>query len=322
MSNGEIVEKPIQNKDDGSWDSVADVPIKTWADEVEDKKVKRKEALDGYRAASEAFRMDFNERATGPEQFADWIASGEEGITEEEIEFEGKKIKVYHLTGHEFLALVHCIDYRGSKAYEICYPKIYEKSKAIRDDPSNWGIVPPDNNPQNENTGTAKTAKTNSSNNISASLVSNKVPGGHWVEDKRAIYYGFSNLGLRGIITAGSHDMRTQQGWTSRVNNEDFHEVAPSRQTREWTDSGIEKAGSPRAIPTIEEIEKQNRSNEVAIDRYEEDTGRPLTPDFIYCPELITGSVGELTDDQKRHAAYYGIPIVILHRDAYGESQG
>ena len=62
-------------------------------DEVENKKIKRKEALDSYGAASEAFRMDFNERATGPEQFAEWIASEEDGISEEEIEFEGKRLK-------------------------------------------------------------------------------------------------------------------------------------------------------------------------------------------------------------------------------------
>lgn len=318
MNNGEKVEETAQNKDNESWDSVADVPFKTWADEVEDKKVKRKEALDSYRAASEAFRMDFNERATGPEQFAEWIASEEDGISEEEIEFEGKRIKVYHLTGHNFLALVHCIDYRGGKAYERIYPEIYKKSRAIKDDPSNWETMPPENNPQNTNTGVAKTS---SANNISTSLVSDKVPSGHWIDDRKAIYYGFSNLGLRGVITAGSHDMQTQQGWTSRVNSEDFHKIISSGNTPEWADDGVGVVGFPRAIPTISTIEERNDSNEVAIDRYEEDNGCPILPNFIYCPELSTYSVDELTDDQKRHAAYFNIPIVILHRDAYDKNQ-
>ncbi len=314
MNNGEIIGGTEQGEDGSSWDSVADVPFKTWGDELKDKMKRRKEALDSYRAASEAFRMDFNERATGPEQFAEWVASGEDGITEEETEFEGEKIRVYHLTGHEFLALVHCIDYRGSKATERIFPEIYKKSKAIRDDPSNWETTPPDNNPQNTNTGTAKTG---SANNISASLVSDKVPNGHWIDDRGAIYYGFSNLGLRGVITAGDHDMHTQQGWTSRVKSEDFHEVAPSGQTLEWTDDGVLKTNFPRAIPKIDAIEERDVGNEVAIDRYEEDSGRPLLPSFIYCPELPTCSTDELTDAQKRHAAYYKIPIVILHRDAY-----
>ncbi len=314
MSNGEIIEETKQGEDDDSWESVADVPFKTWGDELKDKMKKRKEAMDSYRAASEAFRMDFNEHATGPEQFAEWVASEEDGIAEEETEFEGKRIKVYHLTGHKFLALVHCIDYRGGKAYEKIFPEIYKKSKAIRDDPSNWETTPLDNNPKNTNTGTAKTG---SANNISTSLVSDKVPNGHWIDDRGAIYYGFSNLGLRGVITAGDHDMRTQQGWTSRVTSEDFHEVDSSKQTPEWADSGVGEAGFPRAIPKRKAIEERSDANEVAIDRYEEDSGRPILPNFIYCPELPTCSVDELSDGQKRHAAYFNIPIVILHRDAY-----
>lgn len=318
MNDGERAKETNNNNDD-SWESVKEIPFpptqeKTWADEVEDKKEGLKEAIDSYRAASEAFRSDFNERATGPEQFAQWVASGEEGITKEEIEFEGKKITVYHLVGHEFLDLVHCIDYRGAKAYERSYPEIYQKSKAIRENPSNWGIKPSENNPKNTNTGATKTQ---SANNISASLASDKVPNGHWIDNPKAIYYGFSNIGRRGVITAGNHDMHTQQGWTSNVNTEDLHKVSSTGTTPEWADSGIGKADFPRAIPTLESMEEKDSANEVAIDRYEEDNGQPLLPDFIFCPELPTGSVSELADDQKRHAAYFGVPIVILHRDAY-----
>lgn len=294
MSNGEVV-KNLTQKDDNSWDSVADVPFKAWADEVENKKTKRKEVLDSYNAASEAFRMDFNERATGPEQFAEWIASEEDGISEEEIEFEGKKIKVYHLTGHEFLALVHCIDYRGSKADKIIYPEVYKKSKAIRDDPSEWETIAPENNPQNVSNGLAKTS---SANNISSALVSDKVPDGHWGDSEEAIYYGFSNLGHRGIIKAGRGDMGVHQGWTSIIEDE--------------TDV--------RTIQTIDEIEASDGANEVAFNRYEEDNGHSLPPSFIYCPNFIE-TVDDLTDAQKRHAAYFNIPIVILHRNAYEESQ-
>lgn len=324
MSNGEIVEELTQ-KDDDSWDSVADVPFKTWADEVEDKKVKRKEALDSYRAASEAFRMDFNERATGPEQFAEWIASEEDGISEEEIEFEGKKIKVYHLTGHEFLFLVHCINYR-TKADAKRWPGVYEKSKAILDNPGNWMSIPIDNNPKNINTFGIKTGD---ANNVSASLVSDKIPNGHQGDEEAQIYYGFSDLGHRGVITASYRDMHTQQGWTSRVDGKnDFHEVIPAKNANPatipgWTDDARgEKIGDWRTIQTIDTIEKHDGGGEVAFDRYEEDNGRSISPSFIYCPNFSTYSADELTDDQKRHAAYFNIPIVILHRDAYDKYQG
>ena len=301
MGNGEISEETTRNENDGLWDSVADVPFKTWADEVEDKKVKRKEALDSYRAASEAFRMDFNERATGPEQFAEWIASEENGISEEEIEFEGKKIKVYHLTGHEFLALVHSIDYRKSSSYAgSSLSKAHEKSRAIRNNPNNWATMPTENNPRNVDNGLGKS---DLASNVSTSLASDKAPFGYWVDDRDSVYYGFSNLGHRRIITAGYGDRGVHQGWASNIENEE----------------------DVRTIQTIDEIEKNfkvGNGNEVAIDRYEEDSGQPILPDFIYCPELPTYSTDELADDQKRHAAYFNIPIVILHRDAYDKYQG
>lgn len=289
MKNFELVSGNSE-ENNSQWDSLAN-----WVDEVEDKKVKRKEAFDSYRAASEAFRMDFNKRATGPEQFAEWIASEEDGISEEEIEFEGKTIKVYHLTGHEFLALVHCIDYRGSKADKIIYPEVYEKSKAIRDDPSNWKTVASENNPQNISNGLAKTS---SANNISSSLVSNKVPDGHWGDSEEAIYYGFSNIGHRGIIKAGRGDMGVHQGWTSNI--EDEADVRP--------------------IQTIDIIEESNGPNEVAFNRYEEDNGHSLSPSFIYCPNGIK-TVDDLTNAQKHHAAYFNVPIVILHKEAYDKNQ-
>lgn len=288
MNNSELVGQTGQSEYDGSWDSVAEM---SWADELEDEKEGRKETLDGYRATSEAFRTDFNERATGPEQFAEWVASGEEGIIEEETECDGEKIKVYHLTGHEFLDLVHCIDYRGSKADKIIYPEVYKKSKAIRDDPSNWITIPAENNPKNISNGLAKTS---TANNISCSLVSDKVPDGHWGDNEEAIYYGFSNLGRRGIVKAGRGDMGVHQGWTSTIGDE----------------------AEVRTIQTIDEIQDNNGANEVAFDRYEEDNGRPILPDFVYCPNGIE-TVDSLTDAQKQHAAYFHVPIVILHREFY-----
>lgn len=288
-SNEKLSTKKDDIDDSKEWDLLSNG--KTWADELEDRKLRRKEAIDRYRATSESFRLDFNERATGPNEFAEWVDSGEDGITEEEIEYDDKTIKVYHLAGHKFLALVHCIDYRGSKADKIIYPEVYKKSKAIRDDPSNWETIPLENNPKNISNGLAKT---DSANNISSSLVSDRVPDGHWGDREDAIYYGFSDLGLRRIIKAGRGDMGVHQGWTSNIDDE--VEVRP--------------------IQTIDEIEKINGANEVAFDRYDEDNGRAITPNFIYCPNFIE-SVDELTDAQKKHAAYFGIPIVIFHQDAY-----
>lgn len=297
MKNEKLSTKEqLPNNAQTSWDSLKDVPFspqqeQTWANELHTEKQSRKEAIDSYKAASKSFRLDFNERATGPEQFEEWINSEEPGITSEEIEYEGQPIKVYHLTGHKFLALVHCIDYRGSKADKIIYPEVYKKSKAIRDDPSNWITIPNENNPKNVSNGLAKSS---SANNISSSLVSDKVPDGHWGDDEKAIYYGFSNLGLRGIVKSGRGDMGVHQGWTSEINTKE----------------------DARTIQSIDEIEKTNGPNEVAINRYEEDSKRTILPDFIYCPNSA-GTTDDLTEAQKRHAAFFNIPIVILHREHY-----
>jgi hypothetical protein len=296
MNNESIDDKQVGGNE--AWETVGDVPFsgeEDWAGELHDEMEKREEALSQYRAKSEAFRMDFNERATGPEQFEEWIRTGEEGISVEEIEYEGKKIKVYHLTGHKFLALVHTIDYRGSKADKIVNPEVYKKSRAIRENPGAWVTTPKENNPENVSNGLAKSP---TANNVSSSLVSDEVPEGSWGDDEKAIYYGFSNLGLRGIIASGRGDRGVHQGWTSEITDE--------KDVRE--------------INTIDDIEKANTVNEVAFDRYDEDNGRPILPDFIYCPNGTT-TVDDLTDDQKRHAAYFDVPIVIMHMDAYKKEQ-
>ena len=320
MNSGEtFTGEQDQGESDSAWDTLTGGE-KTWADEFKEKKARKKEAIDSYRAASEVFRLDFNERATGPEQFEEWIAAEEDGISEEEVDFEDKKIKVYHLTGHRFLCLVHCINYRNA-ADAIVYPETYKRSMAIQDDPSNWGTTPVSNNPKNENTGRRKTGF---ANNISTSLVSDKVPNGSWIDGRKAIYYGFSNIGLRGVITASYRDTHTQQGWTSKVQDEDFHSVTPTGYVSPamqpgWTDDAHgEGSGEWRTIQTIDTIESFDTCNEVAIDRYEEDSGRPIMPAFIYCPNT-TGTVEDLTEAQMRHAAFFGIPIVIMHRDAYEE---
>ncbi len=314
MKNLESIGDDSKKDDNNKWDSLTN-----WTSEIENKKTKKKEAIDSYEAASEAFRMDFNERATGPEQFDEWINSGEDGISREEVEYKDQKIKVYHLTGHSFLSLVHCINYR-TKADGILWPGVYEKAKAIQDNPSNWSNIALENNPKNVNSFGIKTGK---ANNISTSLVSDKVPKGYWGDDEKAIYYGFSNLGHRGIISASYRDVRTQEGWTSHVNDENFHKIDSSKHANAsmipgWVDdSHTEEAGGWRTIQTISNIEAHNQPNEVAIDRYEEDNGRPILPNFIYCPNLFNNSIDELTNDQKRHAVYFNIPIVIFHQESY-----
>lgn len=273
------------------WDSTKDVPFRpTWADELHDQKEARERALNEYRAASESWRSDFNDRATGPVDFDSWVNSEQEGVSKEEIEHDGQKITVYHLTGHDFLFLGHCINYRN-KADKIIYPDAYKQSMAIYENPANWVTKSGENNPKSITKDNVK--KEGVANNISFSLFSNENTEAGWIDDEKAVYYGVSNIAANKVINSGEGDQHTNRGWTT----------------------GISEEGEVRKIETIDEMNSKPGANEVAIDRWGEDSEKTITPDFILCPYG-----GKLTDAQKKHAAHFGVPIVIIHQDCYGQN--
>ncbi len=342
MKLKEIREDKNGNAVDGEWDSLGDVPFfgeDPYRKKHDENKKERKEheeqiALrrdkkeklfeeylerrDRYEVSKKAneeeafkFKSEFEKRATGEEDFEEWIARGEEGISKTSVEYEGTEIPVYTLDGHEFLFLVHNIGYRATDTLTT-NREAREHSNALIENPSLFETKAKRVNIPSSG---KDTYGTGDSANISMSLVSDKVPNEFCGSGTRNnggsinVVYGFSRIGRRKIIQSNSIDTRTPQGMTSN-----------------WRgDSGL--IPSIMGIDKLEEcgLEHQRKGtsnvtgkyNEVAIDRYEPDSDSPLRPDMIIISKLCLGSV--IQDLQLKHAKHFGIPIVILDEQAYME---
>ena len=154
------------NSTDSEWDSLEEVPFfgeDPYRKKHDENKKERKEheeriALrrdkkeklfeeylerrDRYEASKKAneeeafkFKSEFEKRATGEEDFEEWIARGEKGISKTTVEYEGAEIPVYTLDGHEFLFLVHNIGYRATDTITT-NREAREHSNALLENPS------------------------------------------------------------------------------------------------------------------------------------------------------------------------------------------
>ena len=120
---------------------------------------------------------------------------------------------------------------------------------------------------------------------------------------ERHLFYGFSDIGRRKIIAADAKDAAVEQSYTGNI---DSSSPTPTI----YSIPEIEQ-------PALDGQKKEGMSfygnnNEIAIDRYEEDSDKPLLPQFIFVP--AERGINELV---LRHAKYYGIPIVVVDEKAY-----
>ena len=249
-------------------------------------------AVDRYRSDSDEFKRDFEARATGTEDFEDWSIMGEDGISKTEIDYEGEKIPVYNLSGHDFCFFVHDIAYRAGDDYHGA-SAARERSEEILEDPSKWMARAEIVNQQSSSVGLGGAY----SGNISMSIVTDKMPNNFVAPSNNSVYYGFSDIGKRRIVAATGGDAQTGQGETSRVHGEVYgHHV--------------------RSIDRIEREATPSLYNEVVVDRYEDDSDKPMPPQFIFVPKYPTFNF-EPSKLALKHAKHFGIPVVMLDVVSY-----
>lgn len=348
MKSREVSGENSGNATGGEWDSLGDVPFfgedpfkkkhddnrkerKKHEEQIalrRDKKAKSRveneeflkeylDVRDRYEVSKKAneeeafkFKSEFEKRATGEEDFEEWIARGEEGISKTTVEYEGAEIPVYTLDGHEFLFLVHNIGYRATDTLTT-NREAREHSNALLENPS---LFETKAKRVNALSGGGKYGSRYSAN-ISTSLVSNKIPnefsgaGTARRVDPTDVIYGFSKIGRRNIIGAENTDARTTQGMTSN-----WHGYSDMMPPSVMGIDELEEDGLERQRKGIKSIYNYN---EVAIDRYEPDSDSPLRPDMIIISKQ--GLWGTIPERQLKHAKHFGIPIVILDENAYIE---
>ncbi|MBR6961520.1 hypothetical protein IKH79_02020 [Candidatus Saccharibacteria bacterium] len=263
-------------------------------------------AIAKYKTNREMFKLDFENRATGVDDFEDWVIMGEDGISKESVEYEGEMIPVYHLTGHNFCFLVHDIGYRSEEGERMkpAHGESIARSLRQLDDPGAFVTRAKKHNQVSRYGDFGKEYSVN----ISTSLLTDKMPDGHAQRGEnynreRHLFYGFSDIGRRKIIAADAKDAAIRQSYTGNI---DSSSPTPTI----FNIPELEQAAL--ANQKDEGVSFHGNYNEIAIDRYEEDSDKPLSPQFIFVP--AERGINELV---LRHAKYYGIPIVVVDEKAY-----
>ena len=241
-----------------------------------------------YRAerAQELTERKFNEIMTTPDKLELAIMTGEDGISAQEIDYQGKKIKVYDLEGYPVRFLQHVVDYKREGSVGS------DKSNEIIQDPSKWIM--------NEE-GMTKSA-TWASDNISNSYIDSDINlernrGCHSV---KGVTYGFSQIPGGALIKLRNGDGSTARNEASITKGQINNYIDPTAFADRRNAPGI--------------------YNEVVVKRYNEN-GEAIRPDYMILHDRgpYDKRYDQLTEYTLRHAAFFGIPIVRIHDRVYKE---
>ncbi len=225
----------------------------------------------------------FNEALTPMEEIEAYAASGDERVSEREVEVEGEKVKVYDLKGLPIRFLAHAIDFKGNGEETNRIGGVM--AGRLQRDPSLWmrkkGEVEP--NPQDGD-----------SDCISLSYIDSEVnmlrlsSGGRYFNLK----YGFDHVLPDSILQVRAYDGAT-------VRN-----IGEAKTFLRSSD-----------VYMPEELaERTDLYNEVQIRRFDEE-GKPRKPDFMVVND------GRGMETILKHAAYFKVPVINIETRAYAREE-
>lgn len=226
------------------------------------------------RRREEVERM-LNEGLTTIDELNEAIMTGEYGVAKSEIKYGDKQIEIIDSGNMEMKFLRHQIDFDGNNG---SFREEFEEHPEIWD--KNLDII---------------------DDRLSSELCLEYVDQKTDSVSAKGLCYGFSHVrpislkyfGVGGAVGGGSHLISTRK----------------QESERDVMLRSVDTYGT-YDIHSLDDIAERTanggiRLNEFVFDRYDE-SGRQLRPDYIV-------SSGSISETMKRHAAYFGIPIVIVH---------
>lgn len=216
-----------------------------------------------------------------------------------EGEIEHKKVPVLEMVGDEFMLLVHR---RGG---------IYSKSDMELNDPSSWDRRPPSKfDKEGRPVGYVSTSAIGD--------CSLDVAGG--AVDSDSLFYAFADLGENAFMHSAEYDLYVEP----RVDEDSFLSAQPTYSIK--ADRQDFFYNSPHEVVTRTRDRLNNNAsgegyNEVTLDRYPGGDASPesrLRPSHLVFFGKSPDAIGDLV---KKHAAYFGAPIVLIDPDKYGRRQ-
>ena len=256
----------------------------------------RHERLKGERV-QEIAEKNFNEAMTNLEELDICAEIGESGISKRTVEYEGKQITVYDVSGYPLSYLQHNIAYKGTGGSIDAHSSGSSTAKQLQDDPSMW-IRNYEDEVATHEVDYTSTAK---SNTISTSYVNTETPN-FWRASMAGwddgVFYGFNHLEPDSILQIFKGD----GGTTNDI----------GRQHTYMSEYDIM---SPNEL-SVPETSEQYSYNEVQIRRYGEH-GESKRPDFIVTMFHDNNPNSGLNAVSLKHAAFFGIPIININTKVY-----
>ena len=193
-----------------------------------------------------------------------------------------KTVDIYELTGQPFTMLVHAITHVTSNDNNYIADKLLE-------DPTQWANL------------------TGGNNYISTSLISDNYMATFATPDNdKTLMFGFSDIPSENIKNTAPNDSGTNTNVSTNANfNMRTAVIPPTVNTITTVDHLMEKTIERNAKVIIKGY------NEVILDRTNKDT--KIMPNYIVCMDQINEKSIEA-------AAYYGIPIYLIHRYCYNRN--
>ena len=226
------------------------------------------------RRREEVERM-LNDGLTTIDELEEAAMTGEYGVTKSEITYGDKKLEIIDSGDMEMKFLHHQIDFDGNNSG---FRKEFEEHPEI------WDKSIDDID-----------------DHLSSELCLQYVDQGINPISVRGLSFGFSRIRPTSLKYFG----------VGRAVGGGYHLVSTRRQEAE-RDVMLRSidTGDTHEIHSLDDIAERTASgniylNEFVLDRYDE-IGRQPRPDYII-------SSGEISEAMKKHADYFGIPIVIIH---------
>lgn len=245
----------------------------------------KKEGLQNDRQ-HELSERAFNEALTSLDELEGASEVEGSGVKRRQIEYEGGELTVYDLEDYPFAFLQHAIDFKGHGEERLQYQVGALTAKRLQDNPALWDKLETE-----VSIGTGALAE-QMGNTISMSYIDTN---SRWMKTAGLgdCCYGFDSLTPGSLVSIYERD-----GGTGNVVNDYNLSINQTIDTPDKLGNNVSRSGY----------------NEILTRRYDE-TGKPKRPDFMV---VYNNNISELT---KKHAAYFGVPIININKKAYREGE-
>ena len=255
---------------------------------MDDHRETKKERIRRQRI-QEYIEKKMNSQLTKLEEIEAASNDSESGVSKRSIEYDGSNIDVYDLDGYPFCGIAHAIDYKIIDGVVEGWKIGSRTAERLLKDPSLWTQSKED---AEKEEGYGYNGSNGRGNVISASFFNTETNRTDYIQRTT---YGFSHIDSKSVIGIWDQDMATLNYYSDP--------------------EGTGVSERDMDMPEILNKGRQRKGyNEILLHRYTRD-GKAPNPDYIIARD------GIISEDMKRHAAYFSIPIININSEKYLEKE-